>query len=259
MKNITIYILAALLPCLAIAQDAESGATMQTFTKAMGDSLYMANDYKEAAYVYEQLLSAEGEAAEVYYNLANSYYKDNEIAKAVLNYERALLLAPADEDVKFNLAIARSKTVDKVSEPYEIFFITWIEAVVNLLGMTAWAIIAITAFVILLLSVLLFLFSRNITIRKVTFFLAVFTLLLTVFANLAALHHYHNMENGNGAIIMLPSVTAKSTPDASGTDLFVIHEGRKVYICDDTMKGWKEIELEDGTRGWVPAASIEKI
>ena len=257
MKNITIYILAALLPCLAIAQDAESGATMQTFTKAMGDSLYMANDYKEAAYVYEQLLSAEGEAAEVYYNLANSYYKDNEIAKAVLNYERALLLAPADEDVKFNLAIARSKTVDKVSEPYEIFFITWIEAVVNLLGMTAWAIIAITAFVILLLSVLLFLFSRNITIRKVTFFLAIFTLLLTVFANLAALHH--NMENGNGAIIMLPSVTAKSTPDASGTDLFVIHEGRKVYICDDTMKGWKEIELEDGTRGWVPAASIEKI
>lgn len=57
---------------------------------------------------------------------------------------------------------------------------------------------------------------------------------------------------------MQPSVTAKSTPDNSGTDLFVIHEGRKVNITDDTMKGWKEIELEDGTMGWVPATALER-
>ena len=58
---------------------------------------------------------------------------------------------------------------------------------------------------------------------------------------------------------MQPSVTAKSTPSSSGTDLFVIHEGRKVKISDDSMQGWKEIKLEDGNIGWVPAESIERI
>ena len=45
----------------------------------------------------------------------------------------------------------------------------------------------------------------------------------------------------------------------SGTDLFVLHEGTKVYINDNTMKGWKEVSLEDGNRGWVPTESIEVI
>ncbi len=259
MKKIIAYILVMLLPVVLLAQDAKSGATAQVCTKAMGDSLYMANNYKEAVYVYEQLLVQEGKAAEVYYNLANAYYKENEIAKAILNYERALLLSPADKDVKFNLAIAAGKAVDKVNEPYKIFFVVWIEAVVNLLGMTAWAVVAIVAFVLFLVALLLFLFGKSITVRKITFFVSLSALVVTIFANLSALHHYHYITNGNAAIVMLPSVTAKSTPDASGTDLFVIHEGRKVYVSDDTMKGWKEIELEDGTLGWVPANAIEKI
>ena len=58
---------------------------------------------------------------------------------------------------------------------------------------------------------------------------------------------------------MTPSVTVKSTPNESGTDLFVLHEGTKVYIEDDSMKGWKEIRLEDGNKGWLPAETIELI
>ena len=61
------------------------------------------------------------------------------------------------------------------------------------------------------------------------------------------------------AIIMAPSVTVKSTPNEGGTDLFIIHEGRKVMIKDDTMKEWKEIQLEDGNAGWVPTSVIEII
>ena len=59
-------------------------------TKAEGDSAYIKEDYAAAIQVYETLLK-NGEAADVYYNLGNSYYKIGEIAKAVLNYERALL------------------------------------------------------------------------------------------------------------------------------------------------------------------------
>jgi outer membrane receptor for ferrienterochelin and colicin len=61
------------------------------------------------------------------------------------------------------------------------------------------------------------------------------------------------------AIIMQPSVVVRSTPSASGTELFILHEGKKVMIKDDSMKAWKEIEIEDGNIGWLPAEAIERI
>jgi hypothetical protein len=61
------------------------------------------------------------------------------------------------------------------------------------------------------------------------------------------------------AIIMDPSVTVRSTPSTSGTELFILHEGKKVIIKDDSMKDWKEIEIEDGNIGWLPASAIEQI
>ena len=54
-------------------------------------------------------MASEGESADIYYNLGNSYYKNKNIAKAVLNYERALLMNPGDADIRFNLEMARSK------------------------------------------------------------------------------------------------------------------------------------------------------
>lgn len=255
MKKISAYIIIALVSSIATAQ---SNTPAPQTLKASADSLYMAGEYNAAITIYEEL-STEKEAFDVYYNLANAYYKTDNIAKAVLNYERALLLAPADEDIKFNLALAKNKTVDKVSEPYEIFFMAWLKSIINLMSIDVWAVTAIISFLVFLLAALLFLFNKSTAIRKSTFFIALFALLTTLFANLSALHHHDKLNNRTAAIIMQPSVTAKSTPDASGTDLFVIHEGRKVNIVDDTMKGWKEIILEDGTKGWVPTNSLEKI
>lgn len=254
--KLVIYILLFFLPSFAVAQEAagEAGAT-----KTLGDSLYIANDYAGAIAAYEEVIATQREAADLYYNLGNAYYKNNEIAKAILNYERALLLAPGDDDINFNLTLAQSKIVDKLSEPYRIFFTVWIENVINLFAIDTWAVAAIVAFIIFLAAVLLFLFSNRMGLRKSGFIVALLSLVITIFANVAAWHHYNKLTNRTAAIVMQPSVTAKSTPDNSGTDLFVIHEGRKVNITDDTMRGWKEIELEDGTIGWVPADAIEKI
>ncbi len=56
--------------------------------------------------------------------------------------------------------------------------------------------------------------------------------------------------NRNNAIVLTPSVTVRSTPSESGTSLFILHEGRKVEIKDNSMREWKEIRLEDGKVGW---------
>ena len=259
--NRTAYILLMLLPLVSMAQDKVPAGNEQpvAYSKALGDSAYVNNDYETAIDIYEAVIANEGEAAELYYNLGNAYYKNNEIAKAILNYERALLLSPSDNDVRFNLELAQSKTVDKVSEGYNIFFMVWIEAIINLMSMTAWAVIGITSFILLLAALLMLFFSNSISVRRLGFAVSIIMLCLTIFSNLAAFSHYKKQTDRVAAIIISPSVTAKSTPDNSGTNLFVLHEGRKVKIADDSMKGWKKIELEDGNVGLIPTEALEKI
>ena len=79
-------------------------------TKAEADEAYQKEKFSEAASLYEEILQTQGESADIYYNLGNVYFKLKNTAKAVLNYERALLLNPGDADIRFNLDMARSKT-----------------------------------------------------------------------------------------------------------------------------------------------------
>lgn len=227
-------------------------------TKAEGDSAYIKNDFASAIQIYESLLQ-QGEAPEIYYNLGNCYYKTDDIARAILNYERALLLSPGNTDIRANLEIARSKTIDKVTPVPEIFFITWIKSLVNSQSSDAWARTGIVSFLLLLVSLAIFFFTQHIKWKKIGFSAAILFLIVTVLSNLFASRQKSYLTNRNDAIILSPSVTVRSTPSESGTSLFVLHEGRKVEIKDNSMREWKEIRLEDGKVGWVPSSSIEVI
>lgn len=227
-------------------------------SKSAADEAYTKGNYRKAIELYEALLQ-QGESAEIYYNLGNSYYKNEQMARAVLNYERALLLNPGDGDIRFNLEMARSKTVDKVTPMSEVFLVTWTRAVKNWMSADGWAQCGILCFLLFLCSVALYLFGRKVVLKKIGFALAAVMLVLMVVANLFANSQKQTLETREYAIVMSPSVTAKSTPDEGGTDLFVLHEGHKVSIKDATMKSWVEIKLEDGNVGWIPVSAIERI
>lgn len=244
----------------SVGLHAEFSAARQesNVTKAEGDSAYMRNDYAAAIQIYENLLK-KGEAAEVYYNLGNSYYKSDDIAKAILNYERALLLQPGNADIRANLEIARSKTVDKVTPVPEIFFVSWFKSLINTLSTDAWAKWGITFFILLLVSCALFFFSKQVLMKKIGFSAGIVCFVLVVLSNVFAAQQKSALTNRNEAIVLIPSVTVRSTPSESGVSLFILHEGRKVEIKDNSMREWKEIRLEDGKVGWLPASSIENI
>ena len=235
-----------------------SGSKLEDATKAEGDSAYIRNDFASAIQIYESLLR-KGESADVYYNLGNSYYKINEIAKAILNYEKALLLQPGNGDIRANLEIARGKTVDKVEVVPEIFFVTWTKALINSMSVDSWAIWGIVSFLLLIVSLYFFIFSKQVVLKKVGFIAGIIFLIVVVMANVFASKQKEELLNRDTAIIMSPSVTVRSTPSENGTSLFILHEGHKVNIKDDSMKDWKEIRLEDGKVGWVPVGSIEII
>ena len=228
-------------------------------TKAQADSAYINNDFASAVYLYENILANQGESADIYYNLGNSYYKMDNIAKAIVNYEKALVLNPADGDIRFNLELAQSKTVDKVTPMSEIFLVTWMKDLTNLMSEKGWAKMGITTFILMLSMLALYFFSKKIALKKIGFISAVCLLFICVIANIFASSQKNKAESHGEAIIMAPSVTVKSTPNDGGTDLFILHEGHKVTIKDNTMREWKEIQLEDGNVGWVPTSVIEII
>ncbi|ADY35187.1 Tetratricopeptide TPR_1 repeat-containing protein [Phocaeicola salanitronis DSM 18170] len=228
-------------------------------TKAEADQAYQENKFADAIAAYETILGTEGESADIYYNLGNCYYKTKNIAKAVLNYERALLLNPGDADIRFNLELARSKTVDQITPASEVFIVAWMKNITNLMSEKEWGVTALVSFLLLLLGLALYIFGNRIVLKKVGFVGAIVFLIMCVSANLFARGQKNKIVNRTGAIVMSPTITVKSTPNESGTDLFVLHEGTKIYIQDNSMKGWKEIRLEDGKEGWLPASAIEVI
>ena len=232
--------------------------TSSAMTKTEADSAYVRGQYQEAIKGYEALLK-QGASADLYYNLGNAYYRTENITRAVLNYERALLLSPSDRDIYFNLQLARSKTIDKITPEQEMFFVTWYRSLVNLASVDGWARTALLALALAIVLVLIYLFSERIWLRKVGFFGAMALIVLFVISNVFAHQQKELLMNRSGAIIISSAVTVKSTPAKQGTDLFILHEGTKVTITDSSMKEWKEIRLADGKEGWIESDKIELI
>ncbi len=227
-------------------------------TKADADSAYARGQYQQAIKDYSELLK-KGVSAELYYNLGNAYYRTEDITHAVLSYERALLLSPGDRDIRFNLQMARSKTIDKITPESEMFFVTWYRSLVNLMSVDAWAFAALTALALAIALALVYLFANRIWLRKLGFFGAIGLLLLFVLANILAYSQKQELVSRSSAIITSSAVGVKSTPADDGTELFILHEGTKVEITDGAMKQWKRVRVVDGKDGWVKAKDMEVI
>lgn len=227
-------------------------------TKKNADDEYRKGNYQQAIKDYEELLKKEP-CVNMYYNLGNSYYRTDNITRAVLNYERALLLSPGDDDIRFNLQMARSKTIDKITPKSEMFFVTWYKSLVNFTSVDGWARTAIISISITLVLILFYLFGHNVMLRKIGFYGAVAFVLLFICSNIFAYEQKQILTRRTGAIIVSPSASLRKTPAANSEYSAIIHEGSRVEIIDDTMKDWKLVELEDGREGWVNDSQIERI
>ena len=266
MKKIFALLL-LMVPVLGMAQESEGMMSLVADstkidaipTLAEADSAYIQGDYLTAISIYEWIVRNQGVNATLYMNLGNCWLKRDEVAKAILCYERAYLIDPSDPDIRFNLELARTKTVDKVNPVNQLFIVVWFKKLLAVLDVNGWAVLTVVLFAITILLAGVLLFSKKSGIRKISFSFSAFFLLLSILSFIFATTQMGNLKERDTAIIMSPSVTVKSTPSSGGTDLFIIHEGRKVKILDSSMKEWVEIRLEDGNTGWVPVNVMEII
>lgn len=230
--------------------------TQQTI--AVANEAYNQGLYDSALNTYHQVIDQGLESGELYYNIGNAYYKNNDVASAILYYEKARKLLPNDENIEYNLSIANSMIVDKIENVPELFYKEWWNFFYNFMGADAWAIFALISFALLVFTIGSFIISNKRSHRKISFYISgIFFLVTVTTSTLAYQKYYYNIEHKE-AIVFDLSITVKSSPTQNAVDLFVIHEGTKVRIIDK-IDNWVEIRIKNGSVGWLPEKSIKEI
>lgn len=222
------------------------------------NKLYAQEKYEESIKYYNQILDNGYESAEVYFNLGNAFFKLRNYPKAILSYERALLLDPDNENFKHNLAKARMYNVDKIDEIPEFILLSWFNDLIGFLGSNQWAMISLCMFFFSIIAFLMYLFSATTGIKRISFYSAVIILLFSILTYYFSYHSKQDIRKNPGAIVIEQSVTVKGSPRESGTELFIIHEGTKVFVLKK-LDNWYEIKLMDGKQGWLQESAVEKI
>lgn len=224
----------------------------------IANSLYQQGQYEPALEQYNAVILSGKESADLYYNMGNAAYRSNSIGHAILYYEKALKLEPAHEDAINNLDFVSRYRLDTFEEVPVLFLGAWINGFVQLFPEQTWSILALVFFIIILTGLLVFLFSRRMVLKKSGFISGLVALVLFVITLSSAISRHRDIVNPDTGIILAPSVVVRSSPSASGTELFILHEGTKIKVNEE-VSGWQNIKLIDGREGWIVADDFESI
>lgn len=219
---------------------------------------YKKGNYEKCIQLYQQIEKNGLTSAYLLYNMGNAYFRTHQIGKAILYYERALMLNPSDVDILHNLQYANTFVSDKINELPKPFYESWFNSLTNLFSANTWAWIALFSFLLVLLLIYLNFLTTSSFVSRI-FKVAVFTFVfIFTIAIIASYSTYHTQSAHNKAIIITEAIEVKNSPDEKGTTLFVIHEGTKIIITDE-FEEWAEIRLLDGNTGWLKQTNFERI
>ena len=224
----------------------------------IGNALYQKGNYEGAITAYENVLQTKKQSAELYFNLGNCYYKLNKVAPAIYNYEKALVLNPGDAEIQNNLRFAHKMTIDEIKDVPKVGFAKMLRDFTGNCSYDGWAWMAVSFAGLFLLFFLGYYFSATTLLKRIFFvgmFVVVFLILISVMAAISEKNHY---ETERPAIVFAEMASVKSEPKASGADVFVLHEGTKVFV-EEVLDNWKKIQLTDGTEGWIESSAIKEV
>ena len=251
MKRITILLFFCTIVSFANAQT----------TKELWDnahSFYSQSKYSEALQGYLKIEESGYASEYLFYNIGNCYFKTKEIGKSILYYERALKLNPSDKDLINNLSLAKEFALDKIEEVPDFILKTWVENINYSLSSDTWSYVALILFAATALLLLSFRFGPSSRLRKISFFVAMLSLLLGAGSSYFSMTQKYRYKLKNTAIVMKTVSTVRSSPDNSGKSLFILHEGTKVEMLEE-LGQWKRVVLADGRQGWIISIDIEVI
>lgn len=253
MKRYIIILAALLSSSVCFAQEANLDMLWEEANTAYADA-----DWDGAIRGYNAILDAGYASHKLYYNLGNAYFKDNKVGRAILFYNRALLLKPGDRDTRYNLEIANGRVVDKIEPVPEFFLTRWVRGVRSTMGTNGWAVLSLVLLAVALGAALVYLLSGKLALRKAGFYTGICSLALVALALTFSIVERREILHSPEAIVMSTAAPVKSSPDVASKDIFILHEGTKVRVVS-SLGEWREIEIASGDKGWIASAAIETL
>jgi tetratricopeptide (TPR) repeat protein len=254
MKALFIICFFLSLLCCVLTQAAENAPTVPEWFQA-GNQLYEKGDFRRAVELYYKVVDAGFVNEAVYYNLANALYKDDQLGKAILYYEKARRLAPRDLEIVGNLTLGRSRIVDKVDAPPEVFGVRQLHWLHSRMSLDLETLLAAGLFVAGNCAFSIFLLSKRDRLRTLALSssLGIFCLFIGMTASLAfRIYEFQTLREG---IVLTTQVDVLSGPGTENPTLFSIHEGLPVRIQNE-LGEWIQIGLENGWNGWVKHEAV---
>jgi len=250
--NQLFLLLMLLLPLFSLGNDKEDALFQR------GNQLYAKAQYQQAAKTYQQVINDGYTSAAVYFNTGNAYYKLDDMASAILYYEKARKLAPNDKDININIQFANLKIADKIEPQPDFFVARWWHTFILILPANTLSILSDLFFLGGFLLLIAYLFANSVIIKKTFFYAGTLAILAGILSIFMANRQINYFNTHHQAVIFSNSVTVKGSPDVNAKPLFVMHEGTKVDV-NQTNGNWIEIELPNGNSGWITVDNIKDI
>lgn len=222
------------------------------------DDYYKSQMYEEAIEGYLNIVNDNKESSELYYNLGNAYFKSSNLPKAILYYEKALLLNPNDKDIQYNLAFAYSQQPDNIEHLSLGFLPRIFQKLYRQMQVDTWAIWGIIFFILFGISICVFLFSQILTRKKIAVATLFCSLLFGIVSICCANSRHNELTKHEYAIVIEPTTSIKTEPMITAMDLATIHGGIKVKVLEKAF-GWLKVELGNGKEGWILNDLVERI
>jgi tetratricopeptide (TPR) repeat protein len=191
------------------------------------------------------------------YNLANTEYKRGRLGEAILHYERARRLNPADPAIVANLGLARAKLRDVVEDDSAAGVLQLVRGAQDRVGVSA-QLVVLLACVWMIAAIVTWCGSRSGGFTPLWGWTLAALLLMSILVFLSWRASWFRLEGTPRAVILKASVEALAGPGLNNTALFTLHEGIAVTI-ESEREGWLQVSLPNGLTGWVVRDAAERI
>ena len=236
---------------MALGQEKET-----TFENA--NSAYNAGQFENAVMLYKEILESGQHSAELYFNLANSYYRLNQVGESIFYFEKAKQLKPTDEDIIVNSNFAQNMAIDAVEVLPKSQITQLREKTIGLFSQDGWAF-----FIILLAWFLIFFWGlylwNKVPVIKRTFFIFTLVLgsLLMGSLSIGVIKSSMTADTTYG-ILFNKKIEVWAEPNSRAEVLFLLHEGTKVQMLDQ-LQEWQKIRIANGSEGWIKNGRVRSL
>ena len=255
----SLALVATLVALEVVASNAFAQESLATSLMARANERYERGEYAEAAQQYDALIDRGYGDVALYLNLGNAYLESGDLGRAILHYLRARELSPRDPDIRDNLELARSMTLDSIVgergslvEGVSYFGRQWITP--GELGAAALMLWAASGLAIVALLV-----WRVFPLRRVLRFVTPVLVVAALASFLILVSMVYANPYDNTGVVTAAAVEIVSGPGPQYPEEFTLYSGAQVRVTD-SRHGWLRIELPGGElRGWVPTHAVEVV